>query len=79
MREREERETEERREIEEKEERACTHSTMRIIRQTTSNRAIPNMAPAEAPIIMPTDISVPVIGIPDATMTPSPPVLTART
>ena len=59
---------------------------MRIIRQMTSNRAIPNMhnmAPAEAPIMMPTDTDIsavrPVIGIPDATMTPSPPVVTART
>ena len=42
-----------------------------------------NMAPAEAPIMMPTDADIsavrPVIGIPDATMSPSPPVLTART
>ena len=51
--------------------------------QMTSNRAILNMAPAEAPIMMPTDADIsavrPVIEIPDATMTPSPPVLTART
>ena len=49
----------------------------------TSNRAIPNMhnimAPVEAPIMIPTDTDISVIGIPDATMTPSPPVLTART
>ena len=66
------------REREKRDRREGTNSTMRIIRPTTSNRAI-HMAPAEAPIIMPTDISVPVIGIPDATMIPSPPVLTART
>ena len=75
------------RKLEREEKRGETaHSTMRIIRQTTSNRAISNMhnimAPTEAPIMIPTDTdisAVPVIGIPDATMTPSPPVLTART
>ena len=49
--------------------------TIRIIRQMTSNRAIPNMAPAEAPIMIPTDISDPVTGIPDEEINPTPPVL----
>ena len=81
-----EREREKVRERREERRGESAHSTMKIIRQTTSNRAIPNMhnimAPVEAPTMIPTDTdisAVPVIGIPDATMTPSPPVLTART
>ena len=50
---------------------------IKIIKQMISNKDI--LALAEALIIMVTGISGPVIRIPDAAMSPSPPVLTART